>query len=372
MGRKRGNDTTIAGLTTTLSLQAIDEAKGSAVDQFFQLVLRQNWKQVTKWMSHHSKRDLRHPLYFQGATGTSGAVSSSTLGVASSSTSATAGIFYHGSGVPPVGRVYLYPLHALCMQHELPSKILMKLLCDDPKAAERQDTVSGAYPLHYACRYGCSETVLRWLLASYPEAARKKNNDGCLPLHLLCRCSTNSLNHCNTSPNRRSHGGNAEAKDQQDDVDTVNTDGGSPFLVDKVKVLLQAFPDAFYLLTDKTNQTPLEIAQARHRDRPNAGKASAQLRALVCYLQGKHQSGNASVSAGGVISATGTPMCLSYKQCVICQSRDADHVLVPCGHVSLCVDCSTDDCLSGMRGKCPECREKFYCCQRIYGKVVQE
>lgn len=46
--------------------------------------------------------------------------------------------------------------------------------------------------------------------------------------------------------------------------------------------------------------------------------------------------------------------------CVLCWDREADHVLVPCGHLCLCRNCSRREVLSGgLKGECPVCKSKI-------------
>lgn len=312
MRRNECSEPAILSKSFALEAYTVEDNAGSTVDRFFQLVLRKDWNKVSKWISQNRK-DLKVPLHFR-----------------------------QNIGVEKCNRsVMLFPIHALCMQYDVPTKILLKVLSEDPEAAERQDTLGEAYPLHYACRYGTSATVLRWLIAAYPEAAKKKNKDGNLPLHLLCRCSSASLNYTNSG-------------DQDSKSDSSNN------LVDKAKLVLNAYSDAIFCLADKSGQKPLDLAKQRLIEY-GTGKAGAQLRDLVCFLQGKEQMANSLNAA-----------CVFYKQCVICQSQDVSRVLIPCGHVSLCEGCSSNDCLSELRGKCPECREKFYCVQKVYGKIAQD
>mmetsp|Transcript_19807 Transcript_19807/g.45387 ORF Transcript_19807/g.45387 Transcript_19807/m.45387 type:complete len:455 (-) Transcript_19807:74-1438(-) len=47
----------------------------------------------------------------------------------------------------------------------------------------------------------------------------------------------------------------------------------------------------------------------------------------------------------------------SKPSCVICHDKEADHAVIPCGHLCLCSDCSTDyRSLFGVSQTCPLCR----------------
>jgi hypothetical protein len=41
-------------------------------------------------------------------------------------------------------------------------------------------------------------------------------------------------------------------------------------------------------------------------------------------------------------------------ECVVCLSADSTHIMIPCGHRCMCVDCSSQ--ISKMRNRCPICR----------------
>ena len=59
------------------------------------------------------------------------------------------------------------------------------------------------------------------------------------------------------------------------------------------------------------------------------------------------------------------------KMCVVCMTNAADRVLIPCGHVCLCGDCSAFGELARLNSKCPECRQNFREVIKIYSQVVE-
>ena len=47
--------------------------------------------------------------------------------------------------------------------------------------------------------------------------------------------------------------------------------------------------------------------------------------------------------------------------CVVCRDNKADLLLVPCGHQCVC-----RTCVSGLKNKCPICRDEFAMAQKVY------
>ena len=60
------------------------------------------------------------------------------------------------------------------------------------------------------------------------------------------------------------------------------------------------------------------------------------------------------------------------KMCVVCLERAVSTVLLPCGHLSLCLVCSSQQGLSRLKRKCPECRQAIREAATIYGRVVND
>ncbi|GFH46940.1 hypothetical protein CTEN210_03414 [Chaetoceros tenuissimus] len=62
----------------------------------------------------------------------------------------------------------------------------------------------------------------------------------------------------------------------------------------------------------------------------------------------------------------------STKKCVICLERDVRKLLLPCGHPCLCEVCGTEQGLSKLKHKCPECRAKVKTVVSFFGRVVND
>ena len=56
----------------------------------------------------------------------------------------------------------------------------------------------------------------------------------------------------------------------------------------------------------------------------------------------------------------------SRSLCVICHDREAEHAVIPCGHLCLCSDCSTDYRSLGVSQSCPLCRGTVQGTLKIY------
>jgi serine/threonine protein kinase len=62
----------------------------------------------------------------------------------------------------------------------------------------------------------------------------------------------------------------------------------------------------------------------------------------------------------------------STKMCVVCLSKPVCRILLPCGHPCLCEICSTDQGLTKLKRKCPECRSAIREAATIYGRIVDD
>ncbi|MFN9978967.1 MAG: ankyrin repeat domain-containing protein, partial [bacterium] len=64
---------------------------------------------------------------------------------------------------------------------------MSKLLQKYPEAGKRKDN-DGRLPLHSALWYKASNKITKMILEANPDATKVKNNVGCLPLHEVLRC----------------------------------------------------------------------------------------------------------------------------------------------------------------------------------------
>lgn len=52
-------------------------------------------------------------------------------------------------------------------------------------------------------------------------------------------------------------------------------------------------------------------------------------------------------------------------ECLICHTKKRSVIMVPCGHISTCIDCAKQ-CLQQGYFKCPTCRESIVHAQQLY------
>jgi len=52
------------------------------------------------------------------------------------------------------------------------------------------------------------------------------------------------------------------------------------------------------------------------------------------------------------------------KTCVVCMDKDVNAILIPCGHLGLCIECAKE--IDSNSGFCPICRQKIESFMRVY------
>ena len=77
------------------------------------------------------------------------------------------------------------PLHYAC-ENQPSNKCIQTLIEANPPALERRQEPGGQLPLHAACTWGASATIVATLLAAMPGCAEMKDFLSNLPLHCAC------------------------------------------------------------------------------------------------------------------------------------------------------------------------------------------
>uniref|UniRef100_A0A7S1Z5L4 Uncharacterized protein n=1 Tax=Ditylum brightwellii TaxID=49249 RepID=A0A7S1Z5L4_9STRA len=77
------------------------------------------------------------------------------------------------------------PIHLACSLRA-PDYVLSMLLAEYQKCAGKRESGYGRLPLHVACQSGASVGSIGILLEKYPEGPRTRDSLGRLPLHLVC------------------------------------------------------------------------------------------------------------------------------------------------------------------------------------------
>ena len=88
-------------------------------------------------------------------------------------------------------RQLLFPFHVACQFSTLDIVQHLVKLGDD--SLLNHCDVKGNYPLHYACR-GANYKVVTYLMNANAQVVSERNQDGKLPMHLLCECEQDEVN----------------------------------------------------------------------------------------------------------------------------------------------------------------------------------
>jgi hypothetical protein len=244
------------------------------------------------------------------------------------------------------------PIHLACMRKppvEVITAFFTLSVTRDKNFLIAQDSM-GRCPLHHACRYNASCDVIHVLISLCPDSLYKKSHDGCLPLHLLCLYAKS---HTLLKPLMHmlwimplsvlimdDHG--LLPKDLVEDNPNEEMREGLRsmiFLAERMLVDDEDTVDAVFT-SPSVEQKSLQVTRTHSKDTSS--------------------SSSSEVSESNV------------KLCIVCISNCACRVLLPCGHISLCEECSTDYRLSQMKWKCPECRGTIREAITIYDRILLE
>jgi hypothetical protein len=250
-------------------------------------------------------------------------------------------------------RITCFPIHLACMRKPpieiITAFVTSSRITQNKKYLLTQDSV-GRCPIHHACRYNAPCDVIQVLISLCPKSLYVKSYDGCLPIHLLC----------------------LHAKSQT--------------LLKAIVHMLWIMPTSVEVMDDH-GLTPKDLIE----DNPNQ-ELREELKSILLHaernLVKEEETAaflfNTSVEWKSLqveqtntddtsSSTAATEMSeINAKMCIICWSKCACRVLLPCGHISLCEACSTDVSLSKMGWKCPECRGAIREAITIYGRVLAE
>lgn len=72
------------------------------------------------------------------------------------------------------------PIHEIC-RHRPPLNLLEVLVMAHPSSLSLKDVNNGSLALHFACRCGASEEVIRFLIKKYPNSVYAEDKYGCVP-----------------------------------------------------------------------------------------------------------------------------------------------------------------------------------------------
>lgn len=210
----------------------------------------------------------------------------------------------------------------------------------------------GRCALHLACRYNASSEVLNTLMSSCPSCVFVRADDGSLPIHMLCLYAKSYLN-------------------------TVRA----------LKRMLYIMPSIIYIRDDNdllpkdllednsnfhdvTKEALRAVLYEAEYDGPTFTEFSES---VISYSSSIPWSTNSSMSSSkSDESAELSSTAVKTKKCIICLSNEACRVLLPCGHISLCQDCTTPTKLMKMGHRCPECRTCIHDAITVYARIMAD
>jgi len=253
-------------------------------------------------------------------------------------------------------------LHLACL-HNPPESIVRMLIDINPDMQLLTSDPSGEVPLHCAVRCkksGPADAAVRVLLERCPQAVMSRSSRRYgerTPLHLACAIQAPPAT---------------------------------------ITMLRDADPAAARTVQDVNGQTAWDIAK-RHKgilslvwrwrvrailrsqssiQREEAGGTGRRAGTEQIRLDGLPLEVPTVSIAGGAPSAPPlasnerkqkAPLGQRDEICVVCWDGNADHALVPCGHLCLCAKCSSYATLQGtLRGKCPVCKLTARSAMRVY------
>ena len=88
------------------------------------------------------------------------------------------------------GSLRFLPLHKACVLNP-PEELVESLVASYPEGAKSKDQ-DGWLPIHCGCFYGAGQRVIDTLLVVYPKGAQSKDDEGRLPIHYACLKGANT------------------------------------------------------------------------------------------------------------------------------------------------------------------------------------
>lgn len=205
---------------------------------------------------------------------------------------------------------YCSPLHVACIRQP-PVEILMALLAANIHAVSLKDTLHGRLPIHFACYYNASMKVIGILMGMKTESLHVKAKDGSLPIHLACRHS----------------------KSDQNSFEVI-------------EVLARNSPSSLRAI-DNHGKTPMDyLVTQNEAQRSSSTRIIWTLKEFMGKDQQEEDEGSTVCSPKKRLgpnerTEVEEKMVRSpTKLCVVCMVEGVTHVLVPCGHPSLCSECA--------------------------------
>ena len=146
------------------------------------------------------------------------------------------------------------PLHLLCGSSRPTLPAVNYLVGAFQGALANRTTAGGDLPLHAACRAAAAESLIRFLAEQDPNALQAPNNDGALPLHLLCGSSSPTLRAVKYLVD--TFRGALGMVTNQGDLPLMVACQASACSESVLQVLLRAYPEALVYMQEYYSPTP--------------------------------------------------------------------------------------------------------------------
>lgn len=260
---------------------------------------------------------------------------------------------------PRGGKQSVTALHLLCRQ-SAPPDVVDYMLQISPNSATKKSIPGGYLPLHFAAKKPRRTNVflVSAIAHAYPPAVAEPATQGGArtPLHLACSAAAP------VAWIQMLHDTNPRAREMLDGhgrtpwETTKASTGWWRFLYRrKVRKILKDFPALVAGVEEEPGTVFAAAAAAATGTDADASATTEE----AAYGQTEPQQ---NPEYEGDSTENGL--------CVVCWDRCANHAVIPCGHLCLCVGCSTEN-VRHLNGKCPVCTRRMDRTVRIYHAGIQ-
>jgi hypothetical protein len=219
----------------------------------------------------------------------------------------------------------------LVLQRNVPLDIVQKLIEIDSTLCNVRSSEYEELPMHYAVTYHSNANtryaVIELLATTYPSSLVACSASGKTPLHIACEKTTS---------------------------------------LSIIELLHEKNPAACDI-TDCEGRTPYDLAI--NNTKPWHFRYRRRIRNLLHSLSKptsiEYNTINISASSEDEESGCTTSNNYAMGACVLCWDAEADHVLIPCGHICLCTRCCEVN-LPALNRSCPICKKNFGKAFRVY------
>lgn len=234
-------------------------------------------------------------------------------------------------------------LHLVCCHRGAPLDIVGMMLENAPRTVSAKTDPGGHLPLHYAIKKRRQPLdMINLLVVAHPEGVAERSapeTGGQTPLHIACasKASVDVVQMLSDA--------NHAARHVQDGS------GCSPWEVTRANTWFWNYRYRKAVRDILQGEVREENVQAVHANNEEEAREETD------------SSGDTDIDRG----AKG-----GYGLCVLCWDGTADRALIPCGHLCLCSECSSNKNLRRLNWKCPVCTRRFEGANRIFLSGIQD